>query len=172
MFLDASKAFMRPMEDFPFEIDVPLESQDVGGDLVSFDPVHLEGTYMMADDTVRLEGRLSTVAHAPCAVCLSPVDVPVELEFGETFRKDADEEEDGCFSYEGKQLPLDHMALTLVMINLPMRFKCAGDCKADGVLTAWNEDEKVWAENGEEPQGTYRPFEGLSQLLEEKENKQ
>ena len=169
MFLDASKAFMRPMEDFPFAVDVMLEKQDVNGDEVTFDPVHMEGTYMMADDTVRLEGRLSTVAHAPCAVCLSPVDVPVEVEFGETFRKDANEEEDGCFPYEGKQIPLDHMTLTLVMLNLPMRFKCPVDCRSDGELTVWNEQDKVWAETEDEPQGTYRPFEGLAQMLEEEQ---
>ena len=173
MFLDASKAFMRPMEDFPFAVDVMLEKQDVNGDEVTFDPVHMEGTYMMADDTVRLEGRLSTVAHAPCAVCLSPVDVPVEVEFGETFRKDANEEEDECFRYETRMLPLDHMTLTLVLLNMPMRFQCDHDCTDGTGLTAWDEEKTVWAEeDGGEQQGTYRPFEGLAQLLEEEQKEQ
>ncbi len=167
MTLDVSKAFVRPMIEFPFEVDVPLEIQQVNGDDISFDPVHMEGAYVMTDDRVRLKGTLHTVAHAPCAVCLSPVDIKMEVAFAETFRKDADEEEDGEFRFEGKILDLKHMTLTLVMLNLPMRFKCAGECKADGELKAWNEAETVWAEEEGQAQGTYRPFEGLAQLMEE-----
>jgi len=166
MFLDVSKAFVRPMVDFPFEANVPLEPQEINGDLVSFDPVQLEGSYVMSDDVIRVQGKLTAVAHAPCAVCLNPVDVTVEMDFEETFRKDADEEEDGCFRYEGKQLPLGHMVLTLVLLNLPMRFKCPVECRADGELKAWNEAEKIWAEEEAENEGTYRPFEGLQQMLE------
>jgi len=170
MNLDVSKAFVRPMIDFPFEAEVRLEDQQINGDTVSFDPVRLEGTYVMNDDTIRLKGELSAVAHAPCAVCLSPVDVKVEVAFEETFRKDADEEEEGIFRYEGKQLPLDYMTLTLIMLNMPMRFKCEHECSADGELTAWNEAEKIWAEEAEDAAGTYRPFEGLQQLLDEQKN--
>lgn len=170
MYLDVSQAFVRPMVDFAFEVEVALEAQEINGDEVVFEPVKLVGTYSMMDDMVRLEGKLSTVAHAPCAVCLAPAAAPVEVAFAETFRKDADEEEDGFFKYEGKQLPLDHMTLTLVLLNMPMRFKCDGDCQAAAELKAWNEAETVWAEEEEEPQGTYRPFEGLQQMLEDQEN--
>ena len=165
MFLDVSKAFVRPMVDFDFAVEVPLDKQEVNGDEVTFDPVKMEGTYSMMDDMVRLEGVLETVAHAPCAVCLADASAPVRVEFAESFRKDADEEEDGFFKYEGKQLPLDHMTLTLVLLNMPMRFKCEGDCQAAAELKAWNEAETVWAEEEAEPQGTYRPFEGLQDLL-------
>ena len=129
MFLDVSKAFVRPMVDFDFEVEVPLEKQEVNGDEVSFEPVKLKGQYSMMDDMVRVEGTLQTVAHAPCAVCLTDASAPIEVEFAESFRKDADEEEDGFFKYEGKQLPLDHMTLTLVLLNMPMRFLCREDCK-------------------------------------------
>ena len=166
MFLDVTKAFIRPTESFPFEVEVPLEAQQINGDDVVFEPVKLEGAYSMTDDIVRLEGRLRTVAHAPCAVCLSPAEAEVEVAFSENFRKDANEEEDGYFHYEGKQLPLDHMTLTLVLLNMPMRFKCEGECQAAAELKAWNEAETVWAEEEVEPQGTYRPFEGLQQMLE------
>ena len=167
MNLDVSKAFVRPMEDFPFETEVALEAQDINGDQVTFDPVQMNGVFSMIDDVVTLEGTLHTVAHGPCALCMEPASAPVDVEFRETFRKDADEEEDGFFKYEGKQLPLDHMTLTLVLLNMPMRFKCDGDCQAAAELKAWNEAETVWAEEEEEPQGTYRPFEGLKDLLEE-----
>ena len=79
---------------------------------------------------------------------------------------DANETEDECFRYEGKSVPLDHMALTLVMLSLPMRFVCgSADCHAATELKAWNEAGKVWNEEPED-EGTYRPFEGLDELLD------
>jgi hypothetical protein len=57
------------------------------------------------------------------------------------------------------------MALTLVLLNTPMRFDCSTGCSAAVELKEWNEAEKVWAEDGDEPQDTYRPFEGLKDLL-------
>ena len=172
MFLDVSKAFVRPMNDFPFEAQVELEAQDINGDRVSFDPVQLSGVYSMNDDTVNLEGELKTVAHAPCARCGETASAPIEISFSESFRKDANEEEDGCFRYENKQLPLTYMTLTLVLLNTPMRFECDHDCTGGVGLTAWNEQDTVWAEADEESQGTYRPFEGLKQMLEEEQKKQ
>ena len=170
MNLDVTKAFIRPMEDFPFEVEVELAPQDVNGDLVSFDPVRIEGTFSMIDDVVTLEGELHTVAHAPCALCMEPACAPVSVEFRETFRKDADEEEDGCFRYDSKLLPLEHMTLTLVLLNMPMRFQCDHDCTGGAGLTAWDEEKTVWAEEDDgEAQGTYRPFEGLADLLQNNE---
>ncbi len=170
MNLDVSKAFVRPMEDFPFEVEVQLEKQDINGDQVSFDPVQMSGTFSMIDDIVTLEGELHTVAYAPCALCMETASAPVDVTFRETFRKDADEEEDGCFRYDNKLLPLDHMTLTLVLLNMPMRVQCGHDCTGGAGLTAWDEEKTVWAEEGEgEQQGTYRPFEGLAALLQEDE---
>ncbi len=173
MNLDVTKAFVRPMESFPFQVEVALEKQDVNGDQVSFDPVKMEGTFSMIDDVVTLEGELHTVAYAPCALCTETASAPVDVAFRETFRKDADEEEDGCFRYDNKLLPLDHMTLTLVLLNMPMRFQCDHDCTDGTGLTAWDEEKTVWAEeDGGEQQGTYRPFEGLAQLLEEEQKEQ
>lgn len=170
MNLDVSKAFVRPMEDFPFEVEVQLEKQEINGDLVTFDPVQMSGMFSMIDDIVTLEGELHTVAYAPCALCMETASAPVDVAFRETFRKDADEEEDGCFRYDNKLLPLDHMTLTLVLLNMPMRFQCDHDCTGGAGLTAWDEEKTVWAEEGDsEQQGTYRPFEGLAALLKEEE---
>ena len=57
-----------------------------------------------------------------------------------------------------------------VMLNMPMRFTCPTQCQAEAELTAWNEGEKIWAEEEEETAGTYRPFEGLKDLLEKQEH--
>lgn len=169
MQLDISLGFKNPTSFLPFEAEVLLETQRVNGEDVSFEPVRLSGTYFVADDTVQLEGTLETVAHGACAVCLQPADEPVTLSFSETFRRNANEDEDECFRYEDKALPLDHMTLTLVMLNLPMRFSCGTSCTPAVNLKPWNEDEKTWGE--EQGEGTYQPFDNLKQLLDEHESK-
>ena len=165
MNLDISKGFVSPLAHLPFTAQVSLPPQDVGGEAITFDPVQLEGTYVVADDTVTLEGTLSTTAHATCALCLGPASAPVQVDFRETFRKDANEEEDECFLYEGKNLPLDHLTLTLVMLNLPMRFLCSEQCSAGAEYLGDVEDAP---QPEPEEEGTYRPFEGLKDLLEKK----
>ena len=110
-----------------------------------------------------MEGELRTVAHAPCARCMQPASAPVIVRFDETFRRDANETEDESFRYEGKTLPLDHMTLTLVMLNLPMRFLCKEDCEGSPEWQAWqNASPKSSCEDGSP---TQRPFEALQRLL-------
>lgn len=167
MELDLSKAFLRPATPFSFEAEITLEKQDVNGEAVSFDPVRLEGSYFVADDTVHIEGELHTVAHATCALCLGPADAEVNVTFDEIFRKDANEIEDECFLYEGKALPLDHMTLTLVMLNLPMRFTCKEGCAGTSEWQAWK-NETPEAEEREE--NVYRPFAGLEELLKDQKH--
>ena len=66
---------------------------------------------------------------------------------------------------EGKAVPLDHMALTLAMLNLPMRFvRQAGLSCRRGAESLECEEGKVWREEPE-GEGTYRPFEGLDVLM-------
>ena len=167
MELDVSKGFMHPGTPYPFEAEVQLAPQDVGGEEVSFGPARLEGTYFVADDTVRLEGTLAVTARAACARCMEPAERMVKTAFDETFRKDAQETVDESFRYEGKAVPLDHMALTLTMLELPMRFTCGRpDCRPAAELKPWDEDEKIWAEQPDEG-GTYRPFEALGEMLGE-----
>ena len=165
MYLDVSKGFVSQETAFPYDAVVELPPQEVCGETVSFDPVRLAGKYTVYEDAVVLEGELETVAHGTCSVCMEPAQAKIEVAFSERFRKDANEEEDDCFLYEGKQLPLEHMTLTLVLLNTPMRFDCGTGCTPAVELKAWNEAEKVWAEAGEDTQDTYRPFEGLKDLL-------
>lgn len=165
MYLDVSKGFVSQETAFPYEAVVELPPQEVCGETVSFDPVRLAGKYTVYEDAVVLEGELETVAHGACSVCMEPAQAKIEVAFSERFRKDANEEEDDCFLYEGKKLPLEHMTLTLVLLNTPMRFDCGTGCAPAVELKPWNEAEKVWAETGEDTQDTYRPFEGLKDLL-------
>lgn len=164
MKLDVTQALLKPGEAFPFQAMVSVSPQDVNSETVTFEDVVLNGTYSAMDGTIRLKGSLSTTAHAPCAMCLKDVGYPMEISFTETFRKDAVETEDEAFAYEGSTVSLDHLSLTLLMLNLPMRFLCDGECSGS------KEYQKYSAITGNSLQeDTQRPFEALKQLLEEDE---
>ena len=60
---DVSKAFVRPMEDFPFEVEVSVEPQDINGDQVTFDPVQMSGVFSMIDDVVKDAGRIDVLVN-------------------------------------------------------------------------------------------------------------
>ena len=163
MELDVTKALLSPGTEFPFSAEVEVPSQDVTGELVTFDTVSLQGTYSALDETLRLAGELTTTAHAACAMCLKPANVPLAIGFGETFTKDANEIEDEAFHYEGSKVTLDQLALTLIMLNLPMRFLCKEDCEGSEEYQTFKQD--IFKSSCEEESPTQRPFEALQRLL-------
>lgn len=164
MELDVTQALLNPGEAFPFSAKIGVSPQDVSGETVTFEDVALNGTYSAMDGAVRLKGSLSTTAHAPCAMCLQDAAFPMEISFAETFRKDAVETEDDAFAYEGSKVSLDHLSLTLLVLNLPMRFLCGGGCRASKEYRRYGVvDENSLQED------TQRPFEALKQLLKEDE---
>ena len=163
MELDVSKAVLFPGTEYPFEVKVEVPPQDVTGETVSFDPVALKGTYCAMDNTVRLAGALQTSVHAGCSRCLKPVTVPMAFDFDEVFRKDANEIEDEAFHYEGSKVSLDQLTLTLLMLNLPMRFLCKEDCDGGEYAGAWQ--EAISKSSCEDGSPTQRPFDALQRLL-------
>ncbi len=163
MELDVSKALLSPGTEFPFSASEELPPQQVTGETVTFEPVALTGAYSALNGTVRLTGKLTATAHAVCALCLQPANVPLVIPFDETFRKDANELEDEDFRYEGDRVPLSHLALTLIMLNLPMRFLCRESCQGNEAYRTYSKDVTLGTDD-EEPQ-TQRPFEALQNLL-------
>ena len=163
MELDITKALLSPGTEFPFAAEVMVPPQDVVCETVTFEPVSLQGHFSALDGTVRLAGELMTTARAACAMCLAPVSVPIEVSFNETYRKDANEIEDEAFRYEGSKLTLDQMALTLLMLNLPMRFLCKERCQGGETLKKYQQE--IFKSSCEEESPTQRPFEALQHLL-------
>ena len=163
MELDVSKAFLSPGAEFPFEGMVSIAPQDVTGETVTFDEVSICGTFMVLEEKVHLRGTLETVAHGDCVMCMEKAAVPVHVSFMETFRKDANEMEEEDFSFNGKAVSLDQMTLTLVMLNLPMRFLCREDCRGSGELQAWQNESSPGSQ--EESTSVQHPFAALQSLL-------
>ena len=165
--LDVSKAFLTPGTTFSFKENACLPAQDVMGETATFDEIVLQGTYAVMEDAVHLEGVLRTVVHGLCARCLRPAEVPLEIPFAEVFRKEADEWEEEAFRYEGQAVSLDQLVLTLVTLNLPMRFLCEADCAGGEEVQA--RQEVISKGSCEDGSPTQRPFEALQRLLKKEE---
>jgi uncharacterized protein len=166
--LDISRAMRSPGESFTFIHKEVLPPQDVVGQTVTFDnPVTMEGEFCLVEDRLRLSGRLSTVANAPCANCLSPAKYPVLVDFDEMFMQhdkftkvDDYLDETDRLAYDGSQLDIHQLALTLAVLELPIRFLCQEDCK--GLLTVTRIDDK---HAGQKELPIEHPFSALQQLL-------
>ena len=167
MELNVSKAFLAPGKEFPFEEKEILPPQDVAGETITFEEATIRGSYMMLEDCIHLKGMLETVAHGECAMCMEEAVVPLHVSFAEIFRKGADEAEEEEFRLEGKSVSLAQMALTLTMLNLPMRFLCKENCKGSPALQKWQKNHV--SSSHDEGTPTQRPFEALQSLLKKDE---
>ena len=169
MLLDISRALRAPGEEIPFLHRDAIPPQEIFGDTVEFSDVTLTGFFSSLDDRLRLHGTLRAVAHGRCAGCLKPVEYRVETPFDETFirqtRLDRPEEEiDGEeeWLYEGSKVELSHLAMTLAVLDLPIRFECSGGCPALMALPSEDDEESHACQKDMPDQ---HPFSALQQLL-------
>ena len=169
MAIDISKALRSPGERFPFVHELTIPSQDILGEIVHFDLVKMEGTFYLAEDKLYLQGKLLPVAHSRCSICLNPAEYPVDVDFTETFTDaresyDTDEflpDDIDRLAYDGSQLAVDHLALTLAVLEVPIRFLCEEDCKGVLGIAGYNRE----ADADQEESKTQHPFSALQQLL-------
>lgn len=137
MMLDISLALRSPGTAIPFVHRQSLEDTPVLGETVTFpQPAVLAGTCSVVDDALVIKGRLSVTARGECARCLSPVDYPVDVAVHETFfRADPREAAEGDsweerLVFTGTRVDLSHLILSLVLLDLPIRFLCAQGCQS------------------------------------------
>ena len=100
MFLDVSKALRSPGTPIPFQLTLEIPAQDVLGEEITFDSLQIEGYSEGVGESIILDGKLKTTAHAPCANCLAPAQAELEVPFRETFVHGAQPDDPDVFSYE------------------------------------------------------------------------
>ena len=161
MKLDVTKALLNPATTYPFQGEVTLQPIEINGENITFSLATLSGRYFATDnDLVRMEGVLDVTVTGTCARCMEVANVPLHIEFGETFAKEVNEDEDERFPYEGKEISLDQMTYTLCLLNLPGRFLCKEDCNGTQAYQSYFTTQKELSSIDEEKE-TYRPFEQL-----------
>ena len=169
MYLDISNALRAPGEEIPFRHRDEIPPQEIFGETVTFDEVFLTGWFSMAGEDLHIRGELTTVAHGQCAGCLRPVDYPVSVPFDEIFSRasrypqkvEPDPDADECLVYEGSKVELSHLALSLAVLELPMRFECGDSCPA---LAALQADDSQFTHACQKVPDQH-PFSALQQLL-------
>lgn len=135
LLLDVSKALRAPGEEFPFEHHEHIPPQDISGEQVTFDdPVVMEGRFSLSEDDLTLDGVLTATAHSRCCNCLSPATVNLKVPFHEVFAKvdrfsEEAEDDPDRLVFSGSKVELDHLALTLAVLELPIRILCKPDCE-------------------------------------------
>lgn len=165
--LDITKALRSPGEVIPFDHEEHIPAQEIVGDTISFDPAVMQGTMCLDEGRLRLSGRLTTVAHGSCAMCLEPAQHKVSVRFDEWLRrkgeqpsKDEDPDERDRFEYDGPRVAVDQLAMTLAVLALPMRLLCKEGCP--GIQTAPQDDQ---THAGQKEMPAEHPFSALQQLL-------
>ena len=158
MKLDVSQALKNPGQEYLFHGEQASASQEIGGDIVTFDDATLEGTYFASEDgSVLVDGKLKTVAHAHCANCLEPASADIQATFRETFLRNGDPEDDENFAYTGFSIGFEKLAMSYAVLALPMRFLCREDCPG---LVGFADNDFCQKELQNE-----HPFAALQQLL-------
>ena len=136
MLLDVSRALRAPGEAFPFTHHERIAPQDISGEQVTFDePVVLEGHFSMSGNDLTLDGTLTATAHSRCCNCLSPAEVSLKVPFHEVFtrldrfQETPENDDPDRLVFTGSKVELDHLALTLAVLELPIRILCKPDCE-------------------------------------------
>lgn len=170
MYLDITSALRAPGEEIPLDHRDVIPPQEIFGEEITFSDVLFSGVYSMVGESLHLSGTLTAVAHGCCAGCLKPVDYQVEVPFDEIFTRlgkydqpaENEDEEDERLVFEGSKVDLSHLALTLAVLELPMRFVCGDDCEA---LRAMQPDDPQITHACQKDMPDQHPFSALQQLL-------
>ena len=170
MLLDISRALRTPGEEIPFQHCDAIPPQEIFGETVTFDDVLLKGYLSAADDSLRIRGIMTAVAHGRCAMCLNPVDYQVEVPFDEVFTRqtrftradEASPDEEERLTYEGSKVELSHLVMTMAVLDLPIRFECGEDCPAKAGMLP---DDTLSSSASQKDLPDQHPFSALQQLL-------
>lgn len=84
--------------------------------------------------TLHIKGQMQLTALAPCARCLSDVEVPLSIEFDEKFDMNLTDEQraealDESDFLHGYNLDVDKLVYGEALLVWPIRVLCSSDCK-------------------------------------------
>lgn len=174
MLLDVSSALRNLGESFPFIHEEKIAPQLILGETIEFDePVLLKGSMKASQAVVYLSGELEAVVRAHCSRCLEPMSFKLSVPFNERFIKQGDragsenrakaedlDEFEEVQAFQGYQIDLSELALSLAVLELPMNFLCREDC--EGLSYEQEAENKV---NACQEAYIEHPFAALQKML-------
>ncbi len=138
MLLDVSRAAASPGTEVAFTHREPIPPQEIMGETVAFpEPALFSGTCLVKGGKLFLKGHMDVTASAHCARCLDPVRHPVSVAFDEAFvpadrpaqGEDGEAGGEEGFVFDGPLVEMGRLALTLAVLELPIRFLCGEGCR-------------------------------------------
>lgn len=119
--------------------DVVLEGGAEADELVVREPVAYDLTLLRGESAVRVEGRIEAVVEASCSRCAKRILVDVDRRFSAVFAaadaregvspRELDENDLDLDYYEGEAIDGLRLLAEQIILELPMKILCAGDCK-------------------------------------------
>ena len=140
MLLDLMDALKHQGDSRPFKISGCLSEDFLPDDIKITLPVQVEGTMTAFGHDVALVGEVSAQIETQCGLCLAPVVVKLDMNYGELLRKEGylgdDEENDEyeemtqeAIYFDGNTCDISESVAHAVLMALPMRYVCSEDCK-------------------------------------------
>ena len=114
--------------ELKFEEASPVSEPVEGYELEA--PVSFDGTLTNINGMLELDGRLSTSYRTVCYRCLNAIEGQLDIKVRESFvngKQGADEID--AYMFEGKFLDTNKVFEDNIVLNLPMKQLCIGDCK-------------------------------------------
>lgn len=101
--------------------------------------LHVHAMAELADDGIRIRGRLQTHLEGECDRCIAPVEIPISRDFDLIYRpvasiaRDEEIEISGddldVGFYAGAGVELSDLVREQVILSVPMKLVCSADCK-------------------------------------------
>jgi uncharacterized protein len=102
-------------------------------------PAEVRGRVRRANDEAELRGELRAKVSVPCARCLKPVELPIEVKFAERFvpavewrdeeAHELQEDELNLAVFDGEAIELDDVVREEIVLAIPGQVLCREDCK-------------------------------------------
>lgn len=108
--------------------EAPPENEPVEGYLLD-GRLSFSGGLTNVNGMIKLEGVLKAAYKSDCYRCLKTVNKAMELKINEAFMQNADAEQSGMYSFEGKVLDISKAFSDNIILNLPMKILCSEDCR-------------------------------------------
>lgn len=167
MRLDVRNALKNPGQSYPLSRALSLPPMDVLDDVIRFDQILLSGEFVGSDESVRIDGDITAIVHAHCALCLEPLHTEVQTHVDEVFTQRPNPDDPDQYPLDGYEIELTDLVRDALLLELPMRFVCREDCEGLCPVCGANRNtQRCTCQEGRERK---HPFSALSELLTEDE---
>ncbi|NYE58223.1 YceD family protein [Carboxydothermus ferrireducens] len=144
-----------------FAEKINLETLGEGfGNFTSDKPFLITGTVQNTNDGFYLKGRITGEVHTNCSLCLSNIELKIDLFVERLYKLVADEDSYALVDFK---INLDELVFEETVLNLPLKPVCHHDCKGLCPVCGENLNERECSCTQEEIDIRLLP---LKQLLE------